>query len=265
MNGFDTALFAGKTIVVTGAGRGIGAAVARGFLQTGGRVIAHAGRSLDHAQADLLAGLGDDETSRLTLLTTDLAARDGGERLAGQILHALGGPLDVLVNNAGTMVGRIPAVEVDANAFDAVVDLNVRSVVALTTALLPALKQGGEAEGGAAVVNTSSISAIVGGSPGSSLYSSSKAFISTWTRALARELAPDHVRVNAVSPGTIMTDFHRRYSSQEKLDATAASIPMKRLGTAEDCAPAYLFLSSARLSGYLTGQVIEVNGGQFMG
>ena len=121
------------------------------------------------------------------------------------------------------------------------------------------------AANGASIVNTSSISATIGGSAGSSLYSASKAFISTWTRALARELAPDHIRVNAVSPGTIMTDFHRRYSTQEKLDATAASIPLKRLGTAEDCAPAYLFLASPVLSGYVTGQVIEVNGGQFMG
>ncbi|MBP0617251.1 SDR family NAD(P)-dependent oxidoreductase [Jiella mangrovi] len=265
MNGFDTRLFAGKTVVVTGSGRGIGAAVARGFLQTGARVIAHAGRTLDHAEDDLLVGLSEAEKDRLTLLAGDLAERDGGERLGSAVLQELDGPLDVLVNNAGTMVGRIAAGDVDAAAFDRVVDLNVRSVVASTTALLPALKEGGRAEGGAAIVNTSSISAIVGGSPGSSLYSSSKAFISTWTRALARELAPDHVRVNAVSPGTIMTDFHRRYSSQEKLDATAASIPLKRLGTAEDCAPAYLFLSSAKLSGYLTGQVIEVNGGQFMG
>ncbi|MBO0903296.1 SDR family NAD(P)-dependent oxidoreductase [Jiella sonneratiae] len=266
MTGFDPQLFAGRTVVVTGAGRGIGAAVAREFLATGAAVVAHAGRTLEHAEADLLAGLGEAARARLVLVTGDLSRRGGGESLAAAVVEKLGGKaLDVLVNNAGTMVGRIPAGAVDDAAFDAVVDLNVRSVVALTTALLPALKRGGEAEGGAAIVNTSSISATVGGSPGSSLYSASKAFVSTWTRALARELAPDRIRVNAVSPGTIMTDFHRRYSSPEKLEATAASIPMKRLGTAEDCAPAYLFLASPRLSGYLTGQVIEVNGGQFMG
>ncbi|NDV85787.1 SDR family oxidoreductase [Aurantimonas aggregata] len=261
MTGFDAGLFAGKTVVVTGAGRGIGAAVARAFLGCGATVVAHAGRSLEHAEADLLADLPPAQRDRLTLLTGDLAAVDGGERLAAAILSAVSGPIHVLVNNAGTMGGRIAAVEVTPAQYDKVLDLNIRSVVALTTALLPALK----AAGGAAIVNTSSISATIGGSPGSSLYSASKAFISTWTRALARELAPDGIRVNAVSPGTIMTDFHRRYSSPEKLAATAATIPLRRLGTAEECAPAYLFLASDSLSGYVTGQVIEVNGGQFMG
>ncbi|MCB8837844.1 SDR family NAD(P)-dependent oxidoreductase [Aurantimonas sp. VKM B-3413] len=260
MQGFDRELFAGRRIVVTGAGRGIGAAVARAFLACGGRVVAHAGRSLEHAEKDLLAGMAAAERERLTLLVEDLSDPGGGERLAEAVLAASGGLIDVLVNNAGTMGGRVAAEAIDAAQYDAVLDLNIRQVVALTSGLLPALKTGREP----AIVNTSSISARIGGSPGSSLYSASKAFVSTWTRALARELAPDGIRVNAVSPGTIMTDFHRRYSTKEKLDATAASIPMKRLGTAEDCAPAYLFLASALLSGYITGQVIEVNGGQFM-
>ena len=114
------------------------------------------------------------------------------------------------------------------------------------------------------IVNTVSISARSGGSAGSALYSGTKAFVSAWTKTLAKELAPDGIRVNAVSPGTIMTDFHRRYSSEEKLRATAESIPLKRLGTADDCAPAYLFLAADALAGYMTGQVIEVNGGQLM-
>lgn len=89
--------------------------------------------------------------------------------------------------------------------------------------------------------------------------------MATHTRSLARELAPRGIRVNAVSPGTIDTDFHQRYSSAEKLAATAKGIPLGRLGTPDDCAPAYLFLASDDLSGYVTGQVLEVNGGQFMG
>lgn len=261
MHGFDRSLFAGKTVVITGAGRGIGAAVTRSFLAVGAEVIAHVGRSLDHAEKDLLEGLSDEERARLTLLTADLAEPDGGDRLAEAVLGKTGGSIDVLVNNAGTMGGRVAAGDVDRAQYDHVLDLNVRAVVALTTKLLPALKASGEGS----IVNTSSISATIGGSPGSSLYSASKAFISTWTRALAKELAPDKIRVNAVSPGTIMTDFHRRYSTQEKLDATAASIPLKRLGAADECAPAYLFLASPKLTGYITGQVIEVNGGQFMG
>lgn len=261
MNGFDRALFAGQTVVITGAGRGIGAAATRAFLTAGADVVAHAGRSLEHAEKDLLADLPAEDRKRLTLLTADLAEPDGGEGLADVILAKVGGRIDVLVNNAGTMGGRVKAGDVDRAQYDHVLDLNVRSVVALTTKLLPALK----AAKAPAIVNTSSIAATIGGSPGSSLYSASKAFISTWTRALAKELAPDNIRVNAVSPGTIMTDFHRRYSTPEKLEATAATIPMQRLGTADDCAAAYLFLASPDLSGYITGQVIEVNGGQFMG
>ena len=81
---------------------------------------------------------------------------------------------------------------------------------------------------------------------------------------MARELAPDGIRVNCVSPGTIATDFNERYSSREKLEQTRKAIPLQRLGTPEDCAPAYLFLASPSLSGYITGQVVEINGGQLI-
>ena len=179
-------------------------------------------------------------------------------RVVAEAEAALGG-LDVLINNAGHMLGRIPLAEMDDAAVERVFDLNARSVVAACRAGLPAL-----AASRGCIVNVTSISARSGGSPGSGLYSSAKAFVSTFTRALATELAPQGIRVNAVSPGTITTRFHEVYSSPEKLESTRQRIPLQRLGTAEDCAGTFLYLASPRLAGYVTGQVIEVNGGQLM-
>lgn len=153
-----------------------------------------------------------------------------------------------------------PAADLTDEQYETVVRLNQTSVVEVTRALLRSLRRAQHA----AIVNTVSISALTGGSPGSAIYSATKAFVSTYSKALARELAPDGIRVNCVSPGTITTDFHSRYSSTEKLEATRKTIPLQRLGTPEDCAPAYLFLASNALSGYVTGQVLEVNGGQLI-
>jgi 3-oxoacyl-[acyl-carrier protein] reductase len=114
------------------------------------------------------------------------------------------------------------------------------------------------------IVNTSSIAARNGGGPGSGLYASSKAFVSNLTRGLAKELAKDRIRVNAVSPGVILTPFHERFSTPEQVAAQTATIPLGRAGAAEDCVGAYLFLLSEALSGYVTGQILEVNGGQLM-
>ncbi|MEO1398779.1 MAG: SDR family oxidoreductase, partial [Pseudomonadota bacterium] len=126
--------------------------------------------------------------------------------------------------------------------------------------LIPHLKNAESAS----IINTVSISARTGGSAGSSIYSATKAFVSTYTKALARELAPHSIRANAISPGTVSTDFHKRYSTEEKLENTRLSIPLQRLGTPEDCAAAYVFFASEKLSGYVTGQVLEVNGGQLI-
>lgn len=240
--GFSTRLYSGQTVVITGAGRGIGKSVAEAFAHCGATVLAHPGRT---------GGA----------LAADFTQRDEQDRFAQDVL-AQTDCIDVLINNAGTMFGRFTAGELADTDYDKVVELNQSAPVRITRALLPAMENAVKQNGGASIVNTVSISAATGGSPGASIYSASKAFISTWTRALARELAPSGIRSNAVSPGVIDTEFHERYSSAEKLEKTRASIPLQRLGTSQDCVGSYLFLASAALSGYITGQVIEINGGQ---
>ncbi len=240
--GFATDAFSDKTVVVTGAGRGIGESVAQAFQHCGATVLAHPGRE------------GGD-------LGADFTRRDGQDHFADEIL-ARTDRVDVLVNNAGTMFGRFPADTLRDEDYDRIVELNQTAPVRITRALLPAIRTAAAASGDASIINTVSISAATGGSPGSSIYSASKAFVSTWTRALARELAEAGIRSNAVSPGVIDTDFHSRYSSLEKLEKTRTAIPLQRLGSPEDCVASFLFLASAAMSGYITGQVMEINGGQ---
>ncbi|CAO3456755.1 SDR family NAD(P)-dependent oxidoreductase [Azospirillum largimobile] len=243
--------FRGKRVLVTGSSRGIGAAVAAAFAQFGARVVIH-GRdaaALEAAAAAMGAGV--------VPLAGDFADKAEVRRVVESAVDRLGG-LDVLINNAGTMLGRVALGDIDDDFLQQQFDLNAASAVIASRTALPAL-----VASKGAIVNTGSISGRTGGSAGSSLYSAAKAFQASLARSLATELAPHGIRVNAVSPGTIDTDFHQRYSTPDKLTQTAARIPLKRLGTAQDCVGAYLFLASQRLAGYITGQVIEVNGGQF--
>lgn len=254
---FHSKLFDGRNVVVTGAGRGIGLEVARQFLDCGARVLVHTGRSSDRVLPDFLQAAEGE--GRAFLVAADFGTEEGVQGFL-QAVVARFAQVDVLVNNAGTMLGRFPAGELTDAQYGQVVQLNQTSVVEITRGLLPLLRAASQA----AIVNTVSISALTGGSPGSAIYSASKAFVSTYSKALARELAPDGIRVNCVSPGTIATEFHERYSSKEKLEQGRKSIPLQRLGTPEDCAPSYLFLAANALSGYITGQVLEVNGGQLI-
>ncbi len=243
--------FRGKRVLVTGSSRGIGSAVAAAFARLGARVAIH-GRDAAALEAAAAAmGTG------VIPLAGDFADKAEVRRVVESAVDRLGG-LDVLINNAGTMLGRVALSDIDDEFLQRQFDLNAASAVVASRTALPAL-----IASKGAIVNTGSISGRTGGSAGSSLYSAAKAFQASLARSLATELAPHGIRVNAVSPGTIDTDFHQRYSTPDKLTQTAARIPLKRLGTAQDCVGAYLFLASGRLAGYITGQVIEVNGGQF--
>jgi 3-oxoacyl-[acyl-carrier protein] reductase len=251
--------FDDRVVVVTGASTGIGAAIATGFGRCGATVVVHYNSNKEAAEAvvEQVEGAG----GRAWACGADLIDRGDQQRLVDEVLDRHPG-IDVLVNNAGGMVERRLVGEMTGDVYDKVLELNFGSVVALSNAVAPVMRR----KGSGSIVNVTSIASVNGGSPGSSLYGATKGAITSYTRALARELAKDGIRVNAISPGVITTPFHDRYSTPEALEAMRATVPMGRLGTAEECVGAALFLASDELSGYVTGQVLAINGGQhFLG
>lgn len=245
-----------RAILVTGASTGIGAAVAKAFAAQGARVAVHYNESAAAAEAvvdEIARGGGDG-----ILIQGDVSKPGESERVVEAAAENLGG-LDGLVNNAGGMLGRVPTTEMDDAHYARVMDLNARSVLAATRAAIPFLRR---RQG--FVINTTSIAARNGGGNGAILYAAAKGFVSTITHGHAKEFVVDGIRVNAVAPGIISTPFHDRYTSAEMLDTQRQSVPMARVGTPDECVGAYLFLASPLLSGYITGQIIEVNGGQLM-
>jgi 3-oxoacyl-[acyl-carrier protein] reductase len=247
---------AGKAVLITGASTGIGAALAKAFGAQGASVGVHYNSSKDAAEA-VAKGIID-SGGKAVLIRADASKSAEIARAVEETASAFG-RLDGLVNNAGGMVGRMAYAEMDDDYYDRVMDLNGRSVIAASRAAIPHLKR----QGGF-IINTTSIAARNGASNGAGLYGSSKALVSNITRGMAKELIDFNIRVNAVAPGVIDTPFHERYSTEAQMKANVATIPQGRAGTAEECVGAYLFLASPRLSGYIIGQVIEVNGGQLM-
>ncbi|TPL54088.1 SDR family oxidoreductase [Mesorhizobium sp. B2-4-6] len=247
---------AGKAVLVTGASTGIGAALARAYAAQKCRVALHYNASL--APAEIVAGSIRDDGGEVFLVQGDFSKPADVERVVEESANHFG-RLDGLVNNAGGMLGRVAYADQDEAQYDAVMDLNARSVLTASRKAIPWLKR----QGGF-IINTTSIAARNGAGGGAGLYGSSKAFVSNVTRGMAKELIGFGIRVNAVAPGTILTPFHERYSNADQIKAMVATIPQGRAGTPEDCVGAYLFLSSDLLSGYIIGQVIEVNGGQLM-
>jgi len=247
---------AGKVVLVTGGSTGIGAALVEAYAAQGCRVGLHYNQS--QTEAETLAGKLADAGANIFLAKGDFSKSADVERVVNDTASQFG-QLDGLVNNAGGMLGRVPYSEMTDAQYDAVMDLNARSVITASRVALPWLKK----QGGF-IINTSSVAARNGAGGGAGLYGSAKAFVSNVTRGLAKEVIGDGIRVNAVAPGVILTPFHDRYSTDAQMKAMVATIPQGRAGTAQDCVGAYLFLSSDQLSGFITGQVIEVNGGQLM-
>jgi 3-oxoacyl-[acyl-carrier protein] reductase len=253
----DTTRFLdGQTALVTGASRGVGAATARALAQAGcATVLLHYGSYQEGAEA--VARDVESLGVRAELWQADLATPAGIASLCQRAREH--GAIDVLVNNAGSLIRRVPLAGSTPEFFDETFNLNVKSLWLLTQAAA----EGMAARGRGAVVNLSSIAARTGGGPGATLYAAAKAAVSAITKGLAKELAPAGVRVNAVSPGTVDNDFHARFSTREVLDSVAKATPQGRLSTNEDMAGVILFLCSPAAAN-VHGQTIEVNGGFFM-
>lgn len=250
-----------KRILVTGASQGIGLAAAVAFARMGARVGITSRKFDGHAQAALaqLKAFGAEAEH----FAGDLSATPACEQLVERFLARFGG-IDVLVNNAGGLVGRKQLAEIDDDFFARVIDLNGRSALMVTKYALPHLiDSAGESGATTSVILVGSIAGYTGGGPGASLYAASKAWLHVVQKNWVNAHTKDGIRFNVVAPGTVDTAFHA-----DKNDAVRASInttiPMGRFATAEEMAPTFLFLASHACSGYITGQIINVNGGQYM-
>jgi NAD(P)-dependent dehydrogenase (short-subunit alcohol dehydrogenase family) len=247
-------LLDGRTAIITGAAspRGLGKATAKLFAEHGARIaiLDLNGDQAAEAAADLGAGhIG------LACNVTDKAACDA----AAAAVIAAWGRIDVLVNNAG-ITQPLKIMDIGPANYDAVLDVNLRGTLYMTQAVIPQMRD----QKSGSVVNLSSVSAQRGGGIfGGPHYSAAKAGVLGLTKAMARELAPANVRVNAICPGFIATDITAGKLTPEMMTMILDGIPMGRAGDARDVAGCALFLASD-LSAYCTGTEVDVNGGSLI-
>jgi 3-oxoacyl-[acyl-carrier protein] reductase len=246
-----------KVVLVTGSSTGIGAAIAKAFAANGSKVAVHYNSSKNAAEevVSTISNVGGVARA----FQADVCETTQTEKMIAETVNHFG-RIDILINNAGGMVKRARLAETDDTLFDQMLNLNARSVLTACRAVIPHFNR----QGGGAIINTTSIVARRGGGVGAGLYAASKSFVHNLTRNLALEFAMQGIRVNAVAPGIIDTPFYDSVSTPEMLENLRKTVPMGRLGKPEDLTGAYLFLASESLSGYMTGQVLEVNGGLLM-
>ena len=246
----------GKRVLVTAGAQGIGEAITRAFLDAGAKVALHYFSSSENAEriASEAAGRGGVAIP----LPGDLREKDPATQMVGEAASRLGG-LDILINNAGSLVERKWLDEIDPAFWRKVMDINLSSMLYVSQAAAPYLASNKESS----MVNLASLAGRKGGHPGSLAYATTKGAILTFTRALATELAPQGTRVNAVAPGLILgTAFHATHTSEQSARETVAGIPLGRAGNPEDVARAVLYLAS-EYDGFITGATIDINGGVY--
>jgi 3-oxoacyl-[acyl-carrier protein] reductase len=246
----------GKVALVTGASSGIGAVTARMLAAQGVRVAVgfHQNKkgaievldSITAAGGTAVAAVGDFRKTREIRAVVEQVVTEFG-------------PIDILINNAGSLVKRVSLRELTEEFWDDVIALNLKSAVFASQAVAQSMIE----RRTGAIVNVVSIAGHNGGGPGAGTYATAKAGLTSFTKSLAKEMAPHGVRVNAISPGVIDTPFHEAFSTPEMLAGFVKTIPLGRMGKSEECANVIAFLVSDAAS-YVVGETIEVNGGQLM-
>jgi len=245
----------GRTALVTGGSSDIGAAIVYALARRGAELIIHYHRNAERAAevVDAVRALG----RRAWMLRADLSNAAEARRLAAEA-GALA-PIDVLVNNAGAPVRRVHWSELDEPFLDAVFGLNYRAPLYLCQGLTPGMVERGRG----VVVNILSTAAWVGGTDTVYAYASAKGALLTLTRGLARSLAPRGVRVLAISPGTVDTEFQRSGTPPEMLQELVKSNLLGRMGRPEEIGEVVAFMTTDAAS-FVVGETIHVNGGFYM-
>ena len=245
----------GRAALVTGAGVGIGRAIAEVLADAGAFVGLHCHRSLDGANAALTAIRTRGENG--IVLQADLSDAAQAADLVDRFVKAAG-RFDILVNNAGSPIERRCIADCSLDLWRQVLDTNLTSAFMVTQRAIPHLQQSGHG----AIVNNLSLSVQTGGANGAGPYAVAKGGLQVLTRTLARELAPD-VRVNAIMPGVIETRHHEVFTAPERMEQYRRETPLGRNGTADEVASAVLFLASDSAR-FVTGALIDINGGRFL-
>lgn len=248
--------FDGKVVMITGASKGIGRAMAKGFADSGAKVVINYNSS--QAEAESLLKDIHKNGGEAIIVQADVSKKEDVDRLFDQALDAYG-RIDVLVNNAGALLQRASIEEYAEEMWDRVYAVNIKSAFLCSQKVIPIMKK----QGGGKIINLSSQAARNGGGSGSVPYASAKGAVLTFTKGLAKELAPHNILVNAIAPGVIATPFHDEYTPPELRKKITANIPLGREGTPEECVGATLLLASSAAD-YITGETIEVNGGNLM-
>ena len=244
----------GKVAIVTGGTRDIGRSCSIKLAEAGAKVVVnyHNNKAAgDETVADIEKAGGT-----AILIKGDMTKKADVDNLVAQARKAFGDAIHVLVNNVGGLVARKKLAEMDEEFFNKVLSLNMISTFLATQAVVPHMPSG------SAIVNLASLAGRDGGGGGASAYSVSKGAVITFTRAMAKELGPQGIRVNALCPGMIDTTFHDTFTPEAARKNVEATVPLRRQGHPNDCADTVVYLASDA-SSYITGANIDINGGMF--